>query len=94
MTLFRTLHSIRLFTTSIQTSPWPGPCLCLGSMAKLERVEKTLREAAGITQLKDMIPINAHVIHAEITSCKHCYYNSSGTQKCDPFDQTLSRWVR
>ena len=44
-------------------------------MAKLEGVEKALRKAAesiGITQLKDeqkdAIPINAQVIHAEITS--------------------------
>ena len=46
---------------------------------KLEGVEKALMEAAesiGITQLndeqKDVIPINTQVIHAEITSCKHC----------------------
>ena len=68
-------------------------------MAKLVGVEKGLREAAesiGITQLKDeqkdAIPINAQAIRAEITSCKHCMLlNSSGTRKCDPFDQTLSR---
>ena len=58
----------------------PRPFFKLGSMAKLEGVEKALRKAAesiGITQLKDeqknAIPINAQVIHAEITSCKHCY---------------------
>ena len=52
----------------------------LGSMARLEGVEKALRKAAEsivITQLKheqkDAIPTNAQVIHAEITSCKHCY---------------------
>ena len=56
----------------------PRPFLTLGSMTKLEGVEKALRkttESIGITQLKDeqkdAIPINAQVIHAEITSCKH-----------------------
>ena len=57
-------------------------------MAKLEGVEKAA-ESIGITQLKDeqkdAIPINAQVIHAEITSCKPALLlNSSGTRKCDP----------
>ena len=50
-------------------------------MAKLEGVEKALREAAesiGITQQKMNKRMrfqfnNVQVIHTEITSCKHCY---------------------
>ena len=98
MTLFRTLHSI--YYEHVASSLCPGPFLWLGSMAKREMVEKTLRKAAesiGITQMKmDVIPINAHVIHTGkkdvIPINAECHVIHAGKNDAIPINTHVIHW--